>query len=115
MTAVYLDVHVPVAIAHQLRRREVDVLTAQNDGAAELNDADLLDRSTALGRLLFTQDIRFKALAEEWQRNGRSFAGLVFGHQLHGSIGQYVRDLELIAKTTAPADWIGQIEQLPLR
>jgi hypothetical protein len=34
---------------------------------------------------------------------------------MHGSIGQYVRDLELIAKTTALADWIEQVEQLPLR
>jgi hypothetical protein len=115
VTALYFDVHVPSAIADQLRLRGVDVITAQNDGAAELDDADLLDRSTELGRLLFTQDIRFKALAEEWQRTGRSFAGLVFGHQLHGSIGQYVRDLELIAKTTVPADWDGQVEQLPLR
>jgi hypothetical protein len=115
MTPLYLDVHVPAAIADQLRRRGVDVLTAQNDGAAELDDVDLLDRSTALGRVLFTQDIRFKALAEEWQRTGRNFGGLVFGHQLHGSIGQYVRDLELIAKATTPADWTGQIEQLPLK
>ena len=67
------------------------------------------------GRLLFTQDIRFKALAENWQRAGRPFAGLVFGHQLHGSIGQYVRDLELIAKATQPDEWRSQVEQLPLR
>ena len=115
MTPLYLDVHVPAAIAAQLRSRGVDVLIAQEDGTAELSDPDLLARSTALGRLLFTQDIRFKALAETWQREGRSFAGLAFGHQLHGSIGQYVRDLELIAKATDPADWIGQVEQLPLR
>ena len=65
--------------------------------------------------MIFTQDIRFKALAEAWQRDGRAFAGLVFGHQLHGSIGQYVRDLEIIAKATEPVDWSGQVEQLPLR
>jgi hypothetical protein len=115
VTPLYLDVHVPSAIADQLRRRGVDVLTACEDAAAELSDADLLARSTALGRLLFTQDIRFKALAQDWQRTGQPFAGLVFGHQLHGSIGQYVRDLELIAKATGPEDWLGQVEQLPLR
>ena len=115
MTPLYLDVHVPAAIAFQLRSRGADVMTAQEDSAAELADSDLLARTTKLCRLLFTQDIRFKALAETWQREGRPFAGLVFGHQLHGSIGQYVRDLELIAKATDPADWIGQVEQLPLR
>ena len=115
MTSLYLDVHVPAAIAAELRRRGVDVLTAQEDDTTKLEDEDLLIRTTSLGRLLFSQDIRFKARAEDWQRAGRSFAGLVFGHQLHGSIGQYVRDLELIAKATDPADWIGQIEHLPLR
>lgn len=115
MTALYLDVHVPIAIATQLRSRNVDVLTAQDDGTTELTDSELLKRASELGRLLFTQDIRFKALAESWQRQGVAFAGLVFGHQLHGSIGQYVRDLELIAKATDIADWLGQVEQLPLK
>ena len=68
MTSLYLDVHVPAAIAAELRRRGVDVLTAQEDGATELEDDGLLIRAGSLGRLLFTQDIRFKALAEDWQR-----------------------------------------------
>lgn len=115
MTPLYLDVHVPAAVSAQLRHRGVDVLTAQEDSAGNLTDDAMLARSTALGRLLFTQDIRFKALAEHWQREGRPFAGLVFGHQLHGSIGQYVRELELIAKATELSDWRGLVEQLPLR
>ena len=98
-----------MAITDQLRRRGVDILTAQEDDTTEIDDSDLLARSTTLGRVLFTQDIRFKALAEDWQRKGKPFAGLLFGHQLHGSIGQYVRDLELIAQ-----DWIGKVEKLPL-
>lgn len=83
MTPLYLDVHVPAAIAAQLRRLGVDVLTAHDDDATQLPDANLLARSTALGRLLFTQetqDIRFKSLAQDWQRTGLPFAGLVFGH-----------------------------------
>jgi hypothetical protein len=115
MTAFYLDVHVPSAISMELRRRGADVLTAREDDTAELTDQALLERANSLGRVIFTQDIRFKALAESWQREGRTFAGLIFGHQLHGSIGQYVRDLELVAKATDPADWVGQVEQLPLR
>jgi len=115
MTPLYLDVHVPAAIAAALRRRGVDVLTTQEDGATELEDDDLLVRASSLGRVVFTQDIRFKALAEDWQRMARPFAGLVFGHQLHGSIGQYIRDLELIATATDRADWNGRVEQLPLR
>jgi hypothetical protein len=49
-----MDVHVPRAITEGLRLRAVDVLTAQEDGARQLGDAGLLDRSTLLGRVLFT-------------------------------------------------------------
>ena len=64
---------------------------------------------------LFTQDIRFKALAEEWQGKGIPFAGLLFGHQMYGTIGEYVRDLELIAKASDPQDWLGRVERLPYK
>lgn len=110
---LYMDVHVPWPVTEQLRRRAVDVLTAQEDGAILLSDEQLLARAAELGRLLFTQDIRFKARAEDWQRNGRPFAGLAFGHQLRGTIGQYVADLELIAKATEPDEWWNRIEHLP--
>lgn len=75
MTPLYFDVHVPAAIATELRRRGVDVITAQEDSATELEDGDLLIRAGSLGRLLFTQDIRFKALAEAQQRSAQPFAG----------------------------------------
>src|SRR5690348_10644250 len=109
-----VDVHVPRSITDQLRRRGVDVLTAAEDGSATLADEDLLERARHLGRLLFTQDIRFKAMAEGWQRRGRPFAGLLFGHQLGGTIGQFVRDLELIAQASEPDEWLNVIELLPL-
>lgn len=108
-----MDVHVPQPITDQLRRRGVDVLTSIEDGWAESGDGDLLKHAHELGRLVFTQDIRFKALAEDWQRQGRPFAGLLFGHQLGGTIGQFVRDLELIAKASDPDEWLNTIEYLP--
>ncbi len=68
---LYLDVHVDKAIHDQLHLRGVDVLRAQDNGAAEMTDEELLQRAMELGRIIFTQDIRFKALAEDWQRRGR--------------------------------------------
>ena len=56
---LYFDVHVPIAIADALRLRNVDVLRAQEDGAAEFEDPQLLDRATELNRVLFTQDKGF--------------------------------------------------------
>src|SRR5262245_8479099 len=84
---LYLDVHVDKAIHDQLRLRDVDVLRAQDDSAAEFTDDRLLLRAMELGRLLFTQDVRFKALAEEWKRTGMQFNGLLFGNQLGVTVG----------------------------
>jgi hypothetical protein len=100
-----MDVHVPQAITDQLRRRGVDVLTVIEDGRDELEDDKLLERARTIGRLTFTQDIRFRSMAEDWQRTKKPFAGLLFGHQLGGTIGQFVKDLELIAKASEPEEW----------
>lgn len=54
--ASYMDLDVPRAITLRLRPREVDVLTAHEDGANEIEDAALLDRANELGHVLFTRD-----------------------------------------------------------
>ena len=57
--ALYMDQHIPRGITTTLRARGVDVLTAYEDGASELDDSALLDRATELGRVLFTRDHDF--------------------------------------------------------
>lgn len=111
--ALYMDVHVPGPITHQLRRRGVDVLTAQEDGYDTDSDEQVLAHATALGRIVFTQDVLFRVLAEDWQRQGQEFAGLLFGPQLGGTIGQYVEDLELIASASEPDEWRNVVQFLP--
>jgi hypothetical protein len=69
---LYRDVHIPMAITRQLRLREVDVATATEEGTNELDDDILLELAGEQGRVLFTHDIRFKALAENWQRADKS-------------------------------------------
>jgi hypothetical protein len=111
--ALYMDVHVPGPITEQLRQRGVDVLTAQEDEWDQASDEEILEQATSLGRLVFTQDVMFRVLAENWQRQGREFAGLLFGPQLGGTIGQYVEDPELIAKTSEPEEWRNVVQFLP--
>ncbi len=111
---LYFDVHVDHAIAAQLRLRQVDVLTPQEDGATQFTDELLLERGSRLGRPIVTHDIRFLAMAEDWQRKSRTFCGLIFGHLMQVSIGRCVKDLELIAKATYPQDWASTILRLPL-
>ena len=111
---LYFDVHVPIAIADGLRLRDVDVLRAQEDGAAEFEDPRLLDRATALDRVLFTQDKGFLREANRRNERGEAFSGIVYAHQLNVTIGECVADLEIIGKSSEFAEWIGRVEYLPL-
>jgi predicted nuclease of predicted toxin-antitoxin system len=98
----YVDVHVPRAVTTELRLRKIDVLTAQEDGMAQLDDENLLRRATELGRILVSQDQDLlREEARRQQENG-DFSGIVYGHQLRVTIGQMVEDLELIAR---PRRW----------
>ena len=109
-----MNVRVPYAITTGLRLRDVDVLTAQEDGARRLEDEKLLDRATALRRVLITQDDDLLVEASERQRSSGSFAGVIYAHQLNVTIGGCIADLELIAKASAPEEWVGQVVYLPL-
>ena len=89
-------------------------LFATEEDTNELLDHELLALAASLQRVMVTQDIRFRVLAEDWQRTGRRFAGLVFAHQRRVSFGELVANLELIAKATDAGFWENRIEQLPL-
>jgi hypothetical protein len=109
-----MDVHVRAAVTQGLRLRGVTVLTAQEDGAATLGDPDLLDRATALGYVLFSQDTDLLAEAARRQAAGGSFAGVIYAHQQRVSVGQCVADLEVLAKVFDPVDMMNRVEYLPL-
>src|SRR5260370_42021076 len=65
-----------------LRLRLIDVLTAQEDGAAELDDDLLLQRATALGRVLVSQDEDLLREAARRLSDHKNFSGLIYSHQL---------------------------------
>jgi len=111
----YMDVHVPFAVTTGLRLRGVDVLTAQQDGAGDLDDRRLLHRAFSLGRVLVTQDVGFLREAARRQKEGEQFAGIVFAPQIEVTIGQLVRDLELIAQSSVAKEWLNSVEYLPLK
>lgn len=108
-----MDQHVPAAITEGLRRRGVDVLTTQQDGTSRSDDEPLLARATALGRVLFTQDDDFLALAHEWRHSGREFAGLAFAAQTGITYREAIEGLELIAKASDLGDVRNQVYFLP--
>jgi predicted nuclease of predicted toxin-antitoxin system len=110
----YMDHNVRREITDGLRRRGVDVLTAHEDGADRLSDPELLDRATALGRVLFTRDEDLIREAIRRQQAGEFFAGVIYAHQLRVSIGQCVTELELIAQLEDPKDYENRLQRLPL-
>jgi hypothetical protein len=110
-----MDAHIHRAITIGLRSRDVDVLTAQEDGANELDDPELLDRATELGRPLFTMDQDLLREAAVRQQDGRSFAGIIYADQLGITIGQCIDELELICKVYDPPDIANFLERLPLK
>ena len=110
-----MDVHVPDAITTGLRLRGVDILTAQEDGTRRLSDAMLLDRATALDCVLFSRDEDLLREAAQRQQQGVTFTGVIYAHQLRVTIGQCVRDLELLAQVNEPEDLANRVLYLPLR
>jgi hypothetical protein len=64
--------------------------------------------------MLFSQDKDLLILTHRWLQFDREFSGLVYAHQLSVTIGQAVRDLELIAKALDPQDMRNHIEFIPL-
>ena len=114
MITLYMDHHVPRAITEGLRLRGIDVLTAYEDGADDIGDPALLDRATELGRVLFTQDDDLIAVANKRQKEGSTFNGVIYSHQLRVSIGACINDLEIISKSGEPEDMINCVQFLPL-
>jgi predicted nuclease of predicted toxin-antitoxin system len=112
---LYMDVHVRRAITVSLRLRGVDVMTAQEDQSARLPDPKLLDRATSLDRVLVSFDHDLLREAARRQKQSRPFSGVIYAHQLRVSVGEVVRDLEMLAKYTDPEDHVSRVEYLPLR
>lgn len=112
--ALYMDVHVPYPVTSALLSRGVDVLTAQWDDTARWSDPALLDRAGALGRVLVSQDEDLLSEAARRQRERQEFAELIYAHQQAVSIGRFIDDLELIARSVEPREMANRVEFLPI-
>jgi predicted nuclease of predicted toxin-antitoxin system len=112
--SLYFDQHVPRAIAVELRRRGVDVLTTQEDGTELWDDEHLLERATALGRIMVSEDKDYASLAKRWLSEGRSFAGIVRGKDLKHNIGRAIEDLQIVAECYTADEMVNRIIYVPL-
>jgi hypothetical protein len=109
-----MDENAPRQITLGLRIRGVDILTVQEDNRFGLADSLVFDRTTELNRVLFSRDIDLLVIACQKQTDEQYFCGLIYAHPQLTSIGDCVRDLELIAKVCDPEDCMNQVQYLPL-
>jgi predicted nuclease of predicted toxin-antitoxin system len=112
--ALYMDEHIHSSISVGLRLRDVDVLTVQADGRSGISDMLLLDRATELQRVVFSQDQDFLIEAQRRQVEGIPFAGVIYAQQRVVTIGDCVRDLEVMAKASDLEDLLNMVQFLPL-
>ena len=109
-----MDEQVPGPITRGLRTRGVDVITAQEDGYDAAPDPEVLDRAGELGRVVFTRDDDFLREGTRRLRGRESFIGVIYSHQMNLSIGECIRELELIAFATETKEYLNRVEYLPL-
>jgi hypothetical protein len=67
MLRFYFDHNMQRQIASGLRLRDVDVLTAYEDNAHTLSDLEILNRVSALSRVLVTKDIFWELHTRVWK------------------------------------------------
>ena len=103
----YMDEHAPTAVTTGLRRRDSDVLTAQEANLLAASDKTHLAFAANAGRVIFTQDADFLRLHAE----GITHAGIVYAHQ-QTRIGIIVRGLVLIYQVLESQEMENHVEFL---
>lgn len=103
----YMDEHVPSAVTQGLRRRGIDVLTAQEAAMVAASDEEHLAFALRQGRVVFTQDADFLRL----HAAGSNHAGIAYVHQ-QTPVGDMIRGLVLIVEVLEPGDMLDHVEYL---
>jgi predicted nuclease of predicted toxin-antitoxin system len=102
----HLDEHVPHAIAEGLRRLAIDVTTSADACLLGATDAAQMAYGLTHGRVIFTQDDDFLALAA----GGAGHAGLAYCAPNTRAIGQIIGALELIWEVYEPNEMSNRVE-----
>lgn len=104
----YLDENVPIAVATQLRRRGIEVVTARDLNVLGDSDLNHLQRAKSMGYVLCTHDADYVEMATA----GVHHAGIIFGQQHKHGIGDWVRFLELLHAVYEPEEMTNHVEYL---
>lgn len=102
----YMDEHVHPGIVKALKKRGIDVLTAQQAGMLDVDDDEHLQLAASQGRVIFTQDDDF--LDEQW--TGKiNHNGIAYTHQ-STPMGQIIEGLILIYEAITEEEMKNHVE-----
>lgn len=104
----YLDENVYLAIATQLQRRGIDVVTVRSLDLLGDDDLPHLQRATAMGYVLCTHDSDCYALAQ----SGIQHAGIVIGQASLHKIGDWIKGLILVHSVYSAEEMQNRVEFL---
>jgi predicted nuclease of predicted toxin-antitoxin system len=102
---LYMDVHIKSAVTDGMRRRGVDVLTAQESKLGLASDEEHIEFARGLGRVIFTNDVDYLRLHAQ----GAKHAGIIYCHQTK-SIGQMIQGLILVYELMTPEQMANHVE-----
>lgn len=100
-----MNEHIPKAVTEGLRRRGVDVLSAQEAGMSGANDYDQLSLANKEGRIIFTKDADFLRL----HKAGVSHQGIIYSSR-QSPVGYTVRVLMIIYDLVTPEEMSERVE-----
>jgi predicted nuclease of predicted toxin-antitoxin system len=104
----HLDEHISSHIAAGLRRRNIEVTTAAEEGLTGATDLAHLEFAASSRRVVVTQDDDFLRLHAQ----GVTHAGIAYCQQHSITIGEMLRRVILIYDLLSPAEMAGRVEFL---
>lgn len=102
-----MDEHVPATVTEGLRRRGVNVLTAQEAGLRSATDEEHLKWAREKNYIIFTQGADFLRL----HATGVPHQGIIYAHQ-QTPVREIMRGLMLIHDILSPEDMVNHVEFL---
>ena len=101
------------ALLQGLRARNVDVVSALDDGMIERNDKEHLEHATDTGRVLYSYNVGdFCRLHADFLSEGREHAGIVLVGQRQYVVGVQLRRLLKLIAALSPNDMRNRVEFL---
>lgn len=103
MIQLYADENVDRRITAGLRRRGVDVETAQGAGlTGRVPDELQLRWAVERERALLTGDRDLLAIADQWTSTAQPFVGVIYYHPRWTTVGHVVHEVHAMARSLDP-------------